>query len=186
MKLNIVKRTADKKSDCKGLRHRGKIPAVVYVRGKASDPIAVEAAEFETILRSIKQGRLSTTKITLVDESGKEMPVLVKDIQYHVTTYSILHLDFEALADNMKIKVNVPIEFTGEVDCAGIKLGGVLRRVIRQLRVQCFPKDLPDCFAMDIATLGLKESRKLGDLNIPENVRPLMDLNEVAVVIAKR
>lgn len=186
MKLNIIKRSADKKSACKDLRNRGKIPAVIYVRDKASAPIAIDAAEFETILRSIKKGRLSTTKITLVDESGKEMPVLVKDIQYHVTTYKIIHLDFEELDDRVKIKVNVPIEFVGEVDCAGIKLGGVLRRVIRQLRVQCYPKDLPNHFEMDVTTLGLKETRKLGDLNIPENVKPLMDLNEVAVVIAKR
>lgn len=186
MKLKIEKRTAERKSDCKKLRNLGKIPAVVYVHGKASEPIAVDAAEFEAILRNLKQGRLPTTKITLVDESGKEKKVLVKDIQYHVTTYNVVHLDFEELIDDVKVKVKVPIECIGEVDCVGIKLGGVLRRVIRHLRVQCFPKDLPEFFQMDVKSLGLKESRKLVDMEIPEGVRPLMDLNEVAVVIAKR
>ncbi|ADI38181.1 50S ribosomal protein L25 [Waddlia chondrophila 2032/99] len=186
MKLKFEQRTAEKKSDSRSLRNLGKIPAVLYVRGKDSEAIAVDAADFETVLRTVKKGRLSTTKLALVDGTGKERNVLVKDIQYHVTTYNVLHLDFEELLDNVKIKVKVPIECVGEVDCVGIKLGGVLRRVIRYLRVHCLPKDLPEFFKMDVKTLGLKESRKLSDLEIPETVRPLMDLNEVAVTIAKR
>ena len=186
MKLKIEKRAAEKKSDSKKLRNVGKIPAVVYVRGKASEPIAVDTAEFETILRNLKQGRLPTTVITLVDDSGKEKKVLVKEIQYHITTYKVVHLDFEELIDDVMVKVKVPIECIGEVDCVGIKLGGVLRRVIRHLRVQCFPKDIPQFFQMDVKTLGLKETRRLSDMKIPEGVRPLMDINEVAVVIAKR
>lgn len=186
MKLKIEKRSAERKSDSKSLRNTGKIPAVIYNRGKASEPIAVDAAEFDTIMRNLKKGRLPTTKITLVDESGKEKTVLVKEIQYHVTTYRVVHLDFEELIDDVKVKVKVPIECIGEVDCVGIKLGGVLRRVIRHLRVQCLPKDLPEYFQMDVKTLGLKEVRRLADMKIPEGVRPLMDLNEVAVVIAKR
>ena len=186
MKLKIEQRTADKKSDSKNLRNLGKIPAALYVRGKDSETIAVDAADFDTVLRTIKQGRLPTTKLTLVDEAGNERKVVVKDIQYHVTTYDVLHLDFEELIEGVEIKVKVPIVCFGEVDCVGIKLGGVLRRVIRHLRVQCLPKDMPEFFRMDVQTLGLKESRKLSDLNIPDAVRPLMDLNEVAVTIAKR
>ncbi len=186
MKLKFEKRSAEKKSDSKNLRNTGKIPAALYVRGKDSEAIAVDAEGFESVLRNIKKGRLPTTKLVLVDESGNERKVLVKEIQYHVTTYKVLHLDFEELLDDVKIKVKVPIECVGEVDCVGIKLGGVLRRVIRHLRVQCFPKDLPEFFNMDVKKLGLKESKKLAELNIPEGVRPLMDLNEVAVTIAKR
>lgn len=90
------------------------------------------------------------------------------------------------MVDDVQVKVNVPIECIGEVDCVGVKLGGVLRRVIRYLRVQCLPKDLPAFFEMDVVSLELNKSRKLGDLNIAEGVRTLSDLNEVAVIIAKR
>jgi large subunit ribosomal protein L25 len=186
MKLKMETRTAEKKSDSKSLRLVGKIPAIIYVRGKDSRPIAVDAADFDELLRTVRKGRLATTKVSLVDPSGKETTALVKDIQYHVTTYQVVHLDFEELIEDAKIKVKVPIECVGEVDCVGIKLGGVLRRVIRHLRVQCFPKDMPECFKMDVKTLGMKESRKLSDLQIPEGVRPLMNMNEVAVIIAKR
>ncbi len=80
----------------------------------------------------------------------------------------------------------IPIECTGVIDCAGIKLGGVLRQVIRTLRVQCLPKDMPEVFELDIKALSMKDSRKLKELDIPSTVRPLVKLNEVCVVIAKR
>lgn len=185
MKLNISKRSANKKSDATQLRNLGKIPAIIYVRGQSSEPIAVDAKEFEVLLRNGKKGGLATTRMTLVGE-GKTRQVIVKEIQYHPTTYQIIHLDFEELIDGVKISVNIPIDCVGEVDCVGIKLGGVLRQVIRALRVECYPKDMPASFELDIRSLGLKQVRRLKDLVIPSEVRPLVDLNEVAVVIAKR
>lgn len=186
MKLNISNRDTSKKSEAKRARREGKIPAALYVHGKDALPINIEAAEYHALLRSIKKGRLATTIITLVDESGKERRAIIKDIQYHVTTYQVLHLDFEELLDDVKVKVKIPIEFKGEMDCVGVKLGGVIRQVIRGCRVQCLPKDLPECFKVNVAELSIGEARKLKDIEMSDSVRPLMDLNEVCVVIAKR
>ncbi len=186
MKLNIRPRSLDKKREPGRIRRAGDIPAVVYSRGSESDAIIVSGAEFGQILRSIVKGRLATTQLTLVDEKGKERKVLVKDIQYHPTTYTILHLDFEELKEGVKVKVKVPIECDGVMDCAGIKLGGVLRRVIRSIKVECLPKDIPDVFTLDVRELGIKQFKKLKDLAIPESVQPRANLEEVAVVIAKR
>lgn len=187
MKLNVTKRTAGKKSESKQLRRAGQIPAIIYMRGKeAADNIVVKDSEFDAILRQIQPGRLSTQVFALVDEKGKERRALLKEIQYHVTKYNVIHLDFEELADNVPVNVKVPIECTGIVDCVGIKLGGVLRQVIRYLKVRCLPKDIPGAFTLDIRSLGQRDTRRLKDLNIPETIRPLVDLNEVAVAIVKR
>lgn len=186
MKLQTVKRPAETKSEIKKLRREGYIPAVLYVKEKSGDTIAVNANEFSSYLRTIKPGHLPTTIFTLVDDKGVERRVVIKDIQYDVTTYAVKHLDFEELVADHKINVKIPIECVGQVDCVGIKLGGVLRQVIRHVRVRCLPKDLPSLFELDIRELGLKQSRRLKDLQIPETVRPLADLNEVVAVIVKR
>lgn len=186
MKLQTVKRTADSKSEVKKLRREGYIPAVLYMKEKNGDMIAVNANELSAHLRSVKPGHLPTTIFTLVDEKGGERRVVIKDIQYAVTTYAVTHLDFEELVPDQKINVKIPIECTGMVDCVGIKLGGVLRQVIRHVRVRCLPKDLPSYFELDIRELGLKQSKRLKDLQIPKTVRPLVDLNEVVAVIVKR
>ena len=186
MKLSIKERSTEQKCQSKRLRRDGHIPAVLYVRGKESRSISVAKADFEAILRSLIKGRLSTTILTLVDENGQETKALVKDIQHHPTSYQILHLDFEDLHPEVPVNVKVPIECTGVVECVGIKLGGVLRRVIRFLSVNCLPEDIPGHLELDVRELSIKQFKRLEDLKIPEKVKPLTNLSEVAVVIAKR
>jgi large subunit ribosomal protein L25 len=185
MKLQVSKRASLKKSESKKIRRAGNIPAILYHRGKEGEPLIVDGTEFTGFLRKVQPGRLSTTTFTL-ETNGKGCRAILKDIQYDPTTYDVIHLDFEELLDDVAIKVKVPIECTGVVDCIGVKLGGTLRQVIRYLRVSCLPKDMPTVFQVDIKAMAVNEVKRLGDLGIPETVRPLADLKEVAVVIAKR
>jgi large subunit ribosomal protein L25 len=186
MKLKVTTRKAAGKGESKQLRRAGQIPSVIYLHGKQADSIALNHTDFSALLRQVLPGRLSTQVFVLVDEHGKERRALLKEIQYHVTSYDIIHLDFEELDEKAEVSVKVPIECVGVVDCVGIKLGGVLRQVIRHLKVRCFPKDIPSAFVLDVRTMGQRDTRRLSDLNIPESVRPLADLNEVAVAIVKR
>ncbi len=186
MNLKCFKRTAAKKSEATSIRRDGNIPAVIYSKGQAGDTVYVDGSQFKSALRSIKQGCLPTTVFSLETEDGKVRRAIVKDIQYNVTNYDIIHLDLEELHDDCKINVKVPIECVGTVDCVGVKLGGVLRQVIRHVRVRCLPKDIPVQFQLDVRDLGLRQSKRLADIAMPATVRPLMDLKEVAVVIVKR
>jgi len=186
MKLKVFKRELLKKSESNKIRREGNIPAILYNRGKSNDAIVVDGSEFNKLLRSVQPGRLSTTIFTLQDESGKPRRAILKEIQYHPTTYSVQHLDFEELFDDVKVTLNVPIECTGVADCVGVKLGGVMRQVIRKLRVSCLPKDIPTVFYVDVKNMGQNDKKRLAELEIPQSVRPVVNLNEVAVVIAKR
>lgn len=185
MKLKLFKRDSAK-SEVKRLRREGKIPAVVYTQGSAGENIAIETSEFSAFLRKVQPGRLSTSIFTLTTEDGKSVRAIVKDIQYNPVNYNVIHLDFEELIDDKLVNIKVPIEFVGVVDCVGVKLGGVLRQVIRHLRVRCLPKDIPEVFQLDVRDLAQRETRRLRDLVIPNTVRPLADLKEVVAIIAKR
>lgn len=186
MKLKTVQRAAKSKGEVNALRREGNIPCVLYIRGKEGETLAIKSTEFNSYLRGIKPGHLPTTIFTLVDDKGNERQALVKDIHYAITSYDVLHLDFEELIEDHQLNVKIPIECTGVADCAGIKLGGVLRQVIRHVRVRCLPKDIPSQFEVDIRELSLKQSKRLSDIDMPQTVRPLVPLNEVAVVIVKR
>jgi large subunit ribosomal protein L25 len=186
MQLNVFKRTLSTKGEVKKIRREGDIPAIIYVKGEGTQPLFVRGTEFETILRSIPSGHLPTTVFSLVDEQGKSRRAILKEIQYAPTSYRVQHLDFEELFDQLKVSVKVPIELIGAVDCVGVKLGGILRQILRHLRVRCLPKDIPDVLKVDVRNLGLNESKRLRDLDIPQTVRPLVDLKEIAVVVTKR
>ncbi|MBS3904520.1 MAG: 50S ribosomal protein L25/general stress protein Ctc [Simkania sp.] len=185
MKLNASERKHEKKSETAALRRAGKIPAVLYSPGNPNALIHVDAAEFKAILRGIKQGRLSTTTFVL-NIGNKERKAIVKDIQYHPTTYDVIHLDFQELIKGTSVSVKVPISCTGVADCVGIKLGGFLRQVIRTVKVECPSETIPSEFIIDVKDLGIRQTKRLSDLTMPKGVKPLAAMKEVLVVIARR
>jgi len=187
MNLQVGSRPGKNKTESKRLRREGNIPAVVYQRGKDSEKIFVKNSDFSSLLRGVQPGRLSTIIFKISDQNGQSYDAVLKEIQYHVTTYDVLHLDFEKLDEKTPVRVKVPIECTGTVDCVGVKLGGVVRNVIRQLPVECLPKDIPEVLQLNVKDLNLGESLRLRDLDIPQTLRPLTEnMNEVVVVIVKR
>lgn len=170
-----------KTSESKRLRREGKIPANLYGYGS----IAVDAGAYQKALNSIEPGTLSTQVFTLKTEQGDRRAIL-KEVQYHPSTYAVLHLDFEELQEDKPVCVNVPLKCLNTADCQGVKEGGSVRQTIRTLRVRCLPKHLPSKFHFDVLHLGIGATLKLKDLKIPENVRPLAKMGEVAVVISKK
>jgi len=185
MKLTATVRASTKKSDTKQIRREGKIPAILYSAGHSNQQLILNAAEFSAILRQMKPGHLGTTVFQL-HLDGKNKRVIIKDIQYQLTTYLVSHIDFEELFEDIVVNVKVPIQCTGVAECAGIKLGGFLRQVIRHVKVECLPKHIPAEFHVDVRDLGIKQSRTLSDINIPQGVKPLAQMDEVVVVVSKR
>jgi large subunit ribosomal protein L25 len=186
MELKMFSRPGEKKSQARNARLVGLIPAVIYSQGKAGENICIEAPVFTNFLAKLKRGRLATVQFTLVDEKGAKRQALVKDVQYNIINYDVIHLDFQEIHANEEINVKVPIECTGVNECVGINQGGVLRQVIRNVKVRCKPEKIPAVFELNVTNLELKQTKRLRDLTVPEGVRPLADLKEVAVVIAKR
>lgn len=185
MKLKAHKRDVKRKSLIKEIRRNGDLPAVCYGVGIDGQPVFIQGGEFHAALRQIEPNHLSTT-IFKLHIDGKEHRAIVKDISYEKTTYNIQHVDFLILNSDKPVNLNVPIALAGEADCPGVKLGGILRRVVRSIKVRCLPKDIPHEFIMDVSKLSAGESLKLSVINIPEGVQPMASLDEVAVAITKQ
>ncbi|MBS0628082.1 MAG: 50S ribosomal protein L25 [Verrucomicrobia bacterium] len=181
----MYKREGSKKSDLSLVRRAGNVPAVLYSAGNPSEKITIDGVGLKAALRSIAPGQLSTTLFTLVD-GDNETSVIVKEIQYFPTSYDIRHVDLLSAKPKQLVRVRVPIEYTGTADCQGIKLGGFLRQVIRYVLVECFADKIPSSLPLDVRELVIGQSKRLSELTFPEGVRPLVDVKEVAVVIAKR
>lgn len=186
MKLNIKPRTISKKSEIKEMRREGGIPAIIYHKDKEGEMITVNKTEFQAALRAIKSGHLPTTIFEMNDGKGKARRVIVKDIQYKPTNYDIIHLDFEELHDDVPVKVKVPVEITGEADSVGVKLGGVVRIVIRHVPVEVMPAHFPTAFMVDVTQMNLGETIRVEQLKIPNTMKPLVRVQEVAVSMVKR
>lgn len=186
MKLSLFTRASGKKSEIKKIRREGNVPGVLYGVKQEARNIYIQGAELDAVFRALKAGLLPTTVFTL-QEGNNTINAIIKDIQYHPTTYAVQHVDFLMLEENTPVSVNVPIIVLGASDCPGIKLGGFSRHVIRHLEVRCLPKDIPQQFSLSIHDLQLSQAKRLSDIEMPASVRPLArNMKEVAIVIAKR
>jgi large subunit ribosomal protein L25 len=184
MKLVVTRRTVNK-SITKQLRRAGQIPAIIYSRGNKGTEVAVDGVEFKKILNTTPTGTLSSKVLQLVDEQGTR-EVVVKEIQYNITTYTVIHIDFEETHQDQPITLNIPLVFTHMSDCVGFKLGGLVRPTLRYIPVTCLPKDIPQQFTINVQDMQIGQSKRVEALQVPPGVKLEIDPKEVAVVIARK
>ena len=186
MKLKVYERNDLKKSFLTKLRIENKIACIVYAQGIENKNIYIEKDKFLECIRYLNKGSLSITVFELDGLKEKNSKVIIKEIQYDKTSYEIIHIDFMLLQDNIEVNVKIPIECVNAAECVGIKMGGILRQLMRKVQIRCLPKNIPTKFIVDVSQMKMLEKKKVQDLKIPDNVFLITNLNEAAIVIAKR
>ena len=150
------------------LRRAGKVPGVLY--GGSKEALSIELRHNELLLHSEEEGFYSQILDLQVD--GTPEKVVVKDIQRHPFKAFVMHIDFQRVDESESLTIRVPIHFSNEESCAGVKLGGgLISKVLTELEVTCLPKDLPERIEVDLAELQVGEAIHLSDLTMPEGVQ---------------
>lgn len=119
----------------KQMRREGYLPSVVYGRGQENLNIKVHAKTLKDMLA------LSASESILVDleiDGGAPQTAFLQATQHNALSGDLVHADFLAVTDDMKISANIPIELHGEP--VGVRAGGILEQLIRDLEISCSPK----------------------------------------------
>jgi large subunit ribosomal protein L25 len=150
------------------LRKEGDVPAILYGGEKDSLSIAVN---HDVLYHSLEKEEFHSQVITINTDGNKEEAIL-RDVQRHPHNITILHADFQRIDQKKAIHMSLPIHFTGEEDCIGVKTdGGMISHLMNEIEVTCLPKDLPEIIELDVAGLQLGESLHLSDIALPEGVQ---------------
>lgn len=176
--LNVQARESRGKGNAGRLRLTGKIPAVIYGHTEPT-AITVDAREFRGAFKRITE---NTIVHLLLPEGTHE--VLVKDYQKDNLTGEILHIDFYEFEKGKALRTRVPIRLNGNP--VGVKEGGILEVLLRELEVECLPKDLPEELSLDISELALDRALHVKDMSLPEGVRSIQALDQVVCLVAHR
>jgi large subunit ribosomal protein L25 len=183
MQLKVKSRTETGKGAVKRMRASGIIPAVVYGAHTKPLNIAVEVTEMDKVLHG------ATGENVLVDlqltEDGKtnNRLALIQEVQHHPFLDDILHVDFHEVSATEKLHTAVPVRPVGEP--AGVKTGGgVLEFVMRELHVECLPKDLPDIIEVNVEKLEIGQGIHVGDITPPAGVTLLDDKGQSVFIVA--
>lgn len=177
--IELKAQVRDLSKDSAKLRAEGFIPAVFYGKKTESTPIAIETGEFLKVLK--KAGESSV--VTLVT-GGENIDVLIHDVAFDPVSDMPIHVDFYVFNKDVKIEVGVPLEFIG-VSSAVKDLGGLLVKVLHELKIEALPKNLPHQIEVDISALAVIGDQILaGDLTLPQGVTLVEGAEEVVVLVS--
>ncbi|MCO5315634.1 MAG: 50S ribosomal protein L25 [Solirubrobacterales bacterium] len=151
------------------LRRDGRIPGVVYSKGEETVAFQVESREARNILHE------GHALFDLEIEGSKAVPVVVKEQQHHPVRGDLSHLDLQQVDLNQAIQAEVAVELTGEDVAPGVKQGGVLEHVTREVTVEALPTDIPDLLSLDVSAMEILDVLTLEDLSAPEGVALIAD-----------
>src|SRR5690606_2337303 len=176
--LTAVAREERGKNAMRKLRTEGLAPAILYGRGDETRALLLKAQELEKLLATIS---VENTIIDLAIDGGRATPTLIREVQHHPAKKVVLHVDFLQIHAGEKIHLEVPIRLHGSP--VGVRdNGGVLQEVLRELHVECLPRDIPEAVDLEIGHLDIGDSVHVKDISIP-NVKILNDPDLVVVTV---
>lgn len=148
------------------MRRRGLVPGIVY--GAHREPEMISLSHNE-LLRHLEEEAFYSHVLDLTVE-GKTDKVILKDMQRHPAKPFILHVDFQRVSAEERIRKPVPLHFLNEENAKGVKMGGAVTRYTAEVEISCLPQDLPEFIAIDLEEMGIGETLHLSQINLPDGV----------------
>jgi large subunit ribosomal protein L25 len=174
-KLNVNSRDAAGSRAVRRLRRGGRVPGVLY--GGGAEPVGFDADARELRLALAGSGAV----LDLSVDGKKPTPVVLKEAQRHPVRGETIHVDLLRVNLDEAIHAVVPVELAGVEDAPGVKEGGVLEQITRELNVEALPTAIPESIVHDVSEMQIGETIVLGALAAPEGVTLLDDLEETVL-----
>jgi large subunit ribosomal protein L25 len=175
--LTVAPRTAEGSRANRRLRRTGLVPGVVY--GGEGEPIAFQV-DARLLRNALAHGG---AVITLTVEGEGATPVVLKEQQRHPVTGDTLHVDLLRVDLTQRIQATVVLELSGVEDAPGVKAGGVLEQVTRELNIEALPNEIPDAIMHDVSTAEIGDTILLEAVAAPQGVTLLDDGETVVVTV---
>ena len=157
-----------KKGNTNPYLKNGLIPSIIY--GGSADPLMVAVDRIQLKKRFEEGGFYS--KIFEVDLGEKKEPVVVKSIQRHKVKNHPIHVDFQRVDDKTRIVISVPVEFVDQEISPGLKQGGVLNVVRREIELSCLANNIPEKFVISLEGKEIGDDIRLSSVTLGEGMKP--------------
>ena len=178
IELSVAKRESTGKGAARKLRAGNAIPGIVY--GAKTEPVKV-SIDVSTFDKVIRENGTTGLFFDLKVEGEAGRMVMLKEIQMDPFGLRYQHIDFHEIDMDATVSVVVPVEVEGI--SAGVKEGGMLQIIRRDLEVVCKPKDTPESIKLDISELEIGDSIHVADIDLGAEIEIPFDTNFTVVTI---
>jgi large subunit ribosomal protein L25 len=151
------------------LRREGMVPGVVYGQSGEARPFQVPARDLRALL---SEGH---TLLDLELDGSKAVPVVIKEQQNHPVRGDVLHLDCLQVRLDEEIQAEVAVELEGADEAPGVREGGVLEHVTREITVEALPTEIPEQITVDVSQMEINDTINLDAVPIPSGIKLMAD-----------
>jgi large subunit ribosomal protein L25 len=175
--LTVERREPDGSRGARRLRREGKVPGIVY--GGGEDPIA-----FRVDARVLRQALAHRGAVIDLSIGGTgSTPVVLKELSRHPVSGDTVHVDLLRVRLDQEIQATVVLDLVGVDDAPGVKEGGVLEQVTRELTIEALPTEIPDSLQHDVSELQIGDTVTLESLTPPARVKLVDDPETVIATL---
>jgi len=178
IELSVAKREATGKGAARRLRADKAIPGIVYGAKKEPVKVSIDVTAFDKVIRENGTTGLFFN-LDIKGDTGRS--VMLKDFQMDPFSLHYMHIDFHEIDMDETVSVVVPIETEGE--SVGVKEGGMLQIIRRDLEVICKPKDTPESVKLDISKLDIGDGIHVADIDLGSEIEIPFDTNFTVVTV---
>lgn len=173
--LTLAAETRDRvgKGASRDLRRNGRVPAVIYGRNQTPDAVHLEE---KALVKALSSGHFMNTVVMV---GGQR--TLPKDVAFHPVSDRPIHVDFLRISEHASVTVAIPIHFTDEEDCPGIKQGGVLNITRHEIDLVVDAAEIPSELAISLKGLEVGAAIHISDVTLPNGAKPAIDDRDFAI-----
>jgi large subunit ribosomal protein L25 len=173
-KLTLTPREPSSSRATRRLRREGQVPGVIY--GGGADPVPFQVDERE--LRHALAARGAVLELAI---DGSSTPAVLKEAHYHPVRGETLHVDFLRVRLDVAIHATVLLDLVGAEEAPGVREGGVLEQVTREVNIEALPGDIPETIQHDVSEMEINETVTLSAVTPPKGVTLIDDLEETVI-----
>ena len=158
------------------MRREGLVPGVVYSGGSEATAFQVSEREVRNVIAE------GAALFDLSVDGGKARPVVIKEQQLHPVSGTLRHIDLQEVKLDEAIQADVVIELEGVDDAPGVKAGGVLEHVTREITVEALPTAIPDKIVVDVSAMEINDTLQLSAIEAPNGVTFVVEEDEEVTI----
>jgi len=180
MKFTAFERNLQGTGASRRLRNGGKVPGIVFGAG---EPAKIEL-DHNALYFALKKESFHSS-ILEMELAGATQKVLLRDFQMHPWKQQVLHVDFQRVDENTRLRKKVPLHYSGEENSVAVKTDKcVINRVATEVEVECLATALPEFIGVDLTHLIKGQSLHVSDLVLPEGIKAVKHGKQNPVIVA--
>jgi large subunit ribosomal protein L25 len=162
MKLEVQAREHTGSREARRLRGKGLIPGVLYGRGNSPHAISVPERELRRVLTG-GSGMHAILDVVLEGQSTAH-PSILKEYQQDPLRGKLVHIDLQEVRLDQAITAAVTVLLVGAEDAPGVREGGALSQVMREVNVEALPMEIPEHLDLDVSAMEMGDTLRIADL----------------------